>query len=345
MAPPPSFPEAIQRELEASYEASERARFPRQVSLVPSYACNQRCSYCFVPRDFDTTQVTTAEKLLQALDTIAEGDSIRKVALFGGEPTQLPNLFELIDGIRRRGLRFYIATNGLAEPRDFQRLLSCPELEMVTLHIASDRTYSTEQVYGIRTNIRSLAASACQPIVRYNVLASQHNTELLRWALTKLVRAHLSIALPFPNPKRENEYIALEDLFAWGERLAEFVREASTWFDARRLVLAKPFPPCALHLPALMELMAYCDFRCICELGRGPFPSQVTLQPDLRVAPCMALMTPERLVARPAPLAELRREVDARVRDLYDMPAAERCVTCSLFRTGHCQGTCYAYVQ
>jgi radical SAM protein with 4Fe4S-binding SPASM domain len=346
VASPPLLPESIQRETVIAYRQSEDARFPPQVSLAPSYGCSRGCSYCHVRTEAGAIQETPSlASVLQALDVIAGGNTVQRVALFGGEPTELPILFDLIDGIRDRGLRFYVATHGIASPETFRRLLAVPELEMITLHVATDSRYTPEQLYTLRTNIRSLATANAQAIVRFNLLPSAGSTELLKWSLEKLTHAHLAIAVPFPNQAHQNEHVGCENLLEFGDRLLDFVRDTARWFGGRRMVLAKPFPPCALRLSALMDVLEYFDFRAICELGRGRFPSQITVQPDLTVAPCMALLAPKRLVRRPMPLALLQQEVTALTSDLFETSFANRCDDCSLKYSGVCQGGCFAYVQ
>ena len=345
-ASPSGLSDSLRSDVVASYGRLQDARFPPQVSLVPSYACSRRCSYCFVPTSNGAAlDSASPASMLQALDVIARDNEVRKVAIFGGEPTELPTLFEFVDGIRRRGLNVYLATNGLAKPEEFQRLVAIPELEMVTVHVMHDEAYSVEQLYKIRTNIRTLASADVQPIVRFNLLPTVGSLDLLKWSLSKLSRAHLSIAVPFPDRFRQNAHVDSEQLFGLGNHLLNFICGVVKWLGRRRIVLAKPFPPCALQPTDLMALLEYCEFRCICELGRGRFPSQITVQPNLSVAPCMAMLAPERLVKGPLPLMQLQREIETRTRDLFAKSLSRRCDGCTLHTGGICQGGCYAYVQ
>ena len=93
--------------------------------LRVTYACNERCPFCFIPsRD---SRVDTAS-LERELDALARRIGPRgTLTLSGGEPSLDPRLPALLASARRRGLRrFVLQTNGcgLARPGLLERLVA-----------------------------------------------------------------------------------------------------------------------------------------------------------------------------------------------------------------------------
>lgn len=78
-----------------------------------THACNQRCSFCFVPADGWKADLIGIERELDRLAPELGGEGV--LTLSGGEPLVHPRLIEIIGSARRRGIRkFTVQTNGVA---------------------------------------------------------------------------------------------------------------------------------------------------------------------------------------------------------------------------------------
>lgn len=77
-----------------------------------SHACNQRCSFCFIPADGWKADVGALEREFDRLTP--ELGSSGVLTLSGGEPLAHPRLFDILEAARRRGIeRFTVQTNGV----------------------------------------------------------------------------------------------------------------------------------------------------------------------------------------------------------------------------------------
>ncbi|MCR4296802.1 MAG: radical SAM protein, partial [Elusimicrobia bacterium] len=77
-----------------------------------NHACNQRCSFCFIPADGWKAGLAGIERELDRLAPELGGAGVLTVS--GGEPLVHPELFEILAAARRRGIRrFTVQTNGV----------------------------------------------------------------------------------------------------------------------------------------------------------------------------------------------------------------------------------------
>ncbi len=81
--------------------------------LRVNHACNQRCSFCFIPADGWKAGLAGVERELERLAPELGASGV--LAVSGGEPLVHPELFEILAAARRRGIkRFTVQTNGVA---------------------------------------------------------------------------------------------------------------------------------------------------------------------------------------------------------------------------------------
>jgi MoaA/NifB/PqqE/SkfB family radical SAM enzyme len=87
--------------------------------LYLTHRCNLRCLYCSSPYR-DTPELGTAE-WRAVIDQLAEL-GCRRIGILGGEPLLRPDVGEVIDHVRARGLACVLTTNGLMVPRRIEEL-------------------------------------------------------------------------------------------------------------------------------------------------------------------------------------------------------------------------------
>jgi MoaA/NifB/PqqE/SkfB family radical SAM enzyme len=84
-----------------------------------THRCNLRCLYCSSPYR-DTPELGTAE-WRAVIDQLAEL-GCRRIGILGGEPLLRPDVGEVIDHVRARGMACVLTTNGLMVPRRIEDL-------------------------------------------------------------------------------------------------------------------------------------------------------------------------------------------------------------------------------
>lgn len=88
-------------------------------SLYPTHRCNLRCVYCNSPF-LNTAELSTAQ-WFEVIDQLA-ALGCRRVLILGGEPLLRPDVPDMIDRVRGRGMTSVLTSNGLLVPRQIERL-------------------------------------------------------------------------------------------------------------------------------------------------------------------------------------------------------------------------------
>ncbi len=337
------LPEAVRAQLRADLQQKMVRRYPKQVSIIPSYYCDRSCPYCFnrAPHRSDLT----LEKFKQILDTVAPAGDLTRVNLFGGEPTLFEGFFEFAEELDRRGLSFFFSTHGIIDNERFARIAALPRLEMVTLHVEKPPFYRPGEFEMLLRNARAVVRQKRQLIIRYNIVDAEHRDfAFLRPLFEEAPDAPFSFAVVFPSPNGKNRHAAMADLSGYAKKIVALVR----WLDAEypripRLVLSKPFPLCAFSDRDLRYLVRRLDYRNICEIDRRGFTDQIQVTPQLEVIACMAMGAQPYRLAELGSLEDMGRKLEQTVGPLRERPLMPACAQCSLFVGGACQAACFSY--
>ncbi|MEW6516856.1 MAG: radical SAM protein [candidate division FCPU426 bacterium] len=113
--PSPAAAAAYQQERRREFDEAY-AQTPVQLLLVPTYACELACPYCY-QRSFDASGLMSERQVELALDAPVGAGRERFVTLFGGEPLGAgPALRRVVRKIltasKERGLAVAVVTNG-----------------------------------------------------------------------------------------------------------------------------------------------------------------------------------------------------------------------------------------
>ena len=118
--------------------------------LRVTFACNQRCPFCFVPLTGRGADFSDIEKKLEVLARL--GDIRGTLTISGGEPTLDPRLFRILEAAHEKGFRrFGLQTNGvlLSKPGFIARLSGLGVLSyMVSFH--SHKVSAYDRITGSR---------------------------------------------------------------------------------------------------------------------------------------------------------------------------------------------------
>jgi uncharacterized protein len=113
--------DALAREARTAFE-KEQANTPAQLVLVPSFACNLACTYCYQEPFEPVARGLIAPEALDAffayVDQFHASEAPRPyITLFGGEPlvdtpAHRDRVMRILEGARIRGLTVAVVTNG-----------------------------------------------------------------------------------------------------------------------------------------------------------------------------------------------------------------------------------------
>jgi len=338
------IPAATRQALAAKLAEWEAWRSPPQVAIAPSYRCSRGCAYCFV-EDRDAAPVMTPEAFGRVLDAVARPGELRKVNVFGGEPTEVDALPAMAREAAARGLTFYFSTHGLCDPGRFAGIVAAPNLEMVTVHVDRPVQYRPRQREALHANLSTLRRRGVQVVLRYTLWDPQaRDFAFLDPFLEAAPDAPVSFAVTFPSGSRRNRHAALADLPRFAPKILDLVRHVDARFPGRTMVLAKPFPLCAFAGADLGLLLRRVDVRNVCEVDRQGFTDQVLVGPDGTTSPCMALTGAPWRIDGVVPRDEAAARFAAVLRPVLEQPVDPRCDGCAMFACGACQAACYAYL-
>jgi len=324
----------------------EQWRFPPQVGIVPSYACNLACDYCFTRGlEHEFLAEMSLQQLTRILDVVCGDSRMRKIGIFGGEPTRFPQILAFIDEIGRRERTFFFSTNGLADEQLFSEILRRKNLDMVNFHLTEQAEAPGAGRDRLLRNMEAAANRSCKIVLRYN-LKDPRRTDwtFLAPYLKLLPDADFSFAVVFPSLKGDTVHVKTTALDGFAEKILRLVRYLKEISGKTKLVMAKPFPPCYFAPQDLRFLLANIEYHNICELGRAGGTNQIQVNPDLSVIPCMALSAEPFLVAEVRPVEQLAERFAEIIPALINTPALPCCADCALFLRGACQAVCYSYL-
>ncbi len=107
-------------------------KYPLVLMLEPTHLCNLACSGCGRIREYaDTIQaMMSLDECLGSVDQCPAPI----VTITGGEPLLYPHVFELIDGVLKRGKHIQFCTNGLLLENSLDRMQPHPNFTL-NVHI------------------------------------------------------------------------------------------------------------------------------------------------------------------------------------------------------------------
>lgn len=80
-------------------------------------SCNYRCKYCFA--HFGSKKILSLDEWKRIIDNISSSIDVKRFNIAGGEPLLYPNIDELIQYIKLKGIEVSIITNGVLLSESF----------------------------------------------------------------------------------------------------------------------------------------------------------------------------------------------------------------------------------
>jgi hypothetical protein len=315
-------------------------RFPLQINLAPTLACQLSCAYCVsagIEARSDTTR--SWSDLISILDWARER-GVRRVGLTGGEPTVYPRFTDLLREIGRRGLELYLATNGLMSAEALSRLVEARPLG-VSLHLAPD-VRSEGRFALFRRAAEALVGAGVSVALRVNLVSPTDDVEALASVAADLGVGEMRAAVPIPNAGRRNAFVTVGSLGEYGVMIDRLIVAARR--KGVSVVLCKPFPICALPERSGRSLLAGGSLAVNCPVHLSDYTNNLVVWPNRSYSPCLGVNTVvERDVTEFAALAQAAFAYRPLIDRLTHEPVLQTCLRCPLWSGARCLGGCLSY--
>ena len=341
-------PDAFGKILGSSgYELFSRTRhelfrklYPRQLTVVLSYACNLNCEFCFSSELGKKEPGGLDRPYFEKICTWMDGKGFEFVSLFGGEPTIHPDFLYFVGELNNRGYRVYFATNGLYDNRVAERLKD-HDIVKATFNIPAARDIDRKRIEKLKSNLRLFPEKA-QVSFRLTLAETNSDFELLHELLEEFTPSSISFALAFPADNQTNDFVKCEEISSYVPGIMHLIELAREKGIVAALV--KPVPFCRLTEEESLALIMGTSLLNSCDIHQDGFTQLTTLSHTGHFYPCISLAKYRslHLDANPA-LADIGDYNRGVVEQLRQKPILADCADCNLYASRICQGFCYAY--
>ena len=245
-------------------------------------ACDARCGYCAFPARYEE-QLTTAEHRL-ILREFARLGAVR-IKFLGGEPLLRADLGELIDEVKRLGMRAALVTNGLRLP---ERMEVARALDELVISIDGRReAHDAQRGHGTwRRVMRAIEACAAERIDFFlSAVVTRRSIGEIDWLLSLADRLGVMVNFQIPQFNREMFGPAARDWMPSPEEIRAVV--------ARIIAAKKRGAPVLFTAASYRRTLDWQDF----EVERIEAPGQPTpcsagrmflnVEPNGDIIPCV----------------------------------------------------------
>jgi len=322
----------------------------KSLNIYPTDYCNRRCPFCKLTGVL-TTQENRNDMTMKDIDTIidfSKRSGVNQIRILGGEPSQHPQIVDLIEKVYERGLYVgVIFTNGIF---DNDKLIKCI-LEHgipINMNYFPKDEYKDGQLALVHENMRRL------------FLENSRKKEMVGQKLIEDNGGTLSIT--FYKPEQEYQYI-IDACLKYGVDSIRWAAAHSSTTQENRHVhfgLLRQMVPLMLNfakdaIKAGIWTCVECGLvPCILSKEEYRFFSRVTegfnfrcepildVFPDLSVHYCMGMPIISRITKRNT-LSQILLEQMLISEHFRSRPRTAACLKCEWWQNKLCQGYCLQY--
>lgn len=255
------------------YVNSRKDRVDRQLCLVPTYNCNLSCSYCL------SSKMPKKEVSLENVHLFlkwSRAAGVKRIRLYGGEPTYYAYFQELVSLVRESELKLYFASNLIFSKKKIAAI-DPKTVELITAHIRSPSIAGKLQEK-FWENARLLRERHIKLMFRYNIMNEDWHF------ITKRLQQLDVNEISFADVVEPEERVDLNDE-KWLERIKLSGRFVNYMLQNNiKPILAKPLPLCLIDRAGFSDLWHV--FIGHCGVHRVEYTWNTLIRPDMTLALC-----------------------------------------------------------
>lgn len=302
------------------------------INIFVTYRCNLSCSYCFAKELYSEYPADLDEEKFSRLLEWMQDVSLPAAAFIGGEPTQHPDLPDMVRRTAESGISTVLFTNGIFPGELLDELL--PHVSNFVVNYNDPSMYADRQAQRLHSNLERIAASDARLTFSKNFSSRYTEYDYLLEGAEKYGVSSIRYDISRPSISGTNDHFTDDDTRTVISHIVRFVKAC----EERSI---KTGLDCSVRLCDLkVEDRNYLE-RVSMKFSGVCHPS-IDVHPDLSASYCL----PMRDVSVPdvtefASSDALMWHFAERVRPIRQANVSSDCLDCKDFMR-RCQGGCMA---
>lgn len=313
------------------FAAANKSSNVRQIGFAPSFRCNLACEYCF------SAQKRTDDAdddLVNYILTWAQKENVRRLRLYGGEPTVFGGLRYILNRCKDAGIGVYFASNCII-PGSVMNSLESDDVELIFAHVRGPGGKHSDMYDLFWKNVNTLGKKKIRVILRYNLEDEDWNY------IFDNAEGNVCETVSFAPAVSYGTLGSISDE-EWKARI-ELIEKFYDFASLRgfKAVLARPQPMC--YSEQYSSSARWDLFSGTCSAYLNDYTFNVLVWPDGKIALCDGALRPTDYdIRRFGGWSEYSSFVESGMRKWLDAAAFGKCGSCYYKKRALCQGSCLA---
>jgi organic radical activating enzyme len=321
----------------ADSENTETHTDDRQLMIFITGKCNLSCPYCF-SGELQPSEISPAD--LEAILLWASHNKIARISLCGGEPTSHKCFDEILLSIKKQGFKTYFASNFTIDCSAMKNF-NTTVIEKIYIHLTGESWENPHLRTQLLKNVEYAKKAEIELTCRTNI--ADTNPPITEWFqfLQKTSIRTLNIALTFPTPKTNNQYVDIYSFEKYRPVIEEIIDKSKE--QDIDLSFAKPVPLCIFGEQTNRYLTASENFYPLCNVNEQHCTRNLCINVQKEFHACLGVTSSALKFREDMEWQEVEYFCTAVIRPLLTKPLWNKCPDCFLFDRKLCQGACLSY--
>ena len=309
----------------------------KQLMIFITGKCNLNCPYCF------SAELQPQEMSLTDFDGIlqwAKRNQVTKISLCGGEPTIHSHFDKILQLIENHGFKTYFASNFTFDCTSLENFNS-NVIDQVFIHLTGQTFENQHLMDQLHKNVEYAKKAKIELMCRTNI--ANENPPVTAWFhfLEETKIQNLNIALTFPTPKADNQFIDIRSFEQYHSIIEQIINKATE----RRVgvTFAKPIPLCIFDGTMIRYLFALQKLRPLCNIYEENYTRNLCITLKKEFHACLGVTSSSLKFRENMEWSEVENFCANVIRPLLSKPLWTKCNDCFLFDRKLCQGACLSY--